>query len=327
MIIPKDVYLAYGFSDTADTKQIHHGEIHTTFIITDSTGNYILQQLNPTLANHLLSSTNDISIGLERCGWEIPRYICASNATPCYTSPSGDCWRLQSYIKSDAHAPLHSTATWLSIGAALASIHIDLRTLTHTKGTPIEHFHDTHYYMQRLRNYCPTLPAKSQVIAKYVIGSYDTCETMPSAEQQITHGDPKMSNILFRDGLPYTFIDWDTAMYANPWCDIGDAIRSVADELLSINVTPEPYIQAFCKGYHETYSYGRVYDTFCSTALLAAEHISLELTARYLCDITDDAYFAYDTTRYASRKQSNAARANESLNVYKIISDMRRDYE
>ena len=137
------------------------------------------------------------------------------------------------------------------------------------------------------------------------------------------HGDPRTANMLFRDGRPFTFIDWDTLMWGSVWMDIGDLIRSlVEDAAVHYYLCSAADIAAFCTGYHRANAIAAHPRSFMDAALVAAKYITLELAARYLNDIVEDYYWVWDQGRYDSRAESNLQRAEETMHVYARINDL-----
>jgi Ser/Thr protein kinase RdoA (MazF antagonist) len=131
--------------------------------------------------------------------------------------------------------------------------------------------------------------------------------------QRVVHGDPKISNILFRGDEAIGLIDLDTCNRHTVLVDLGDAVRSWCrdgseDERQRFHLDR---FEAILRGYaaegppltvEEVHHLGG-----------AGRLITLELASRFARDVLEDEYFAFDAERYPDRRAHNRARTRSML--------------
>ena len=130
----------------------------------------------------------------------------------------------------------------------------------------------------------------------------------------IIHGDPKISNIIFKEGAGVCMIDLDTCMEHSALVDLGDALWSWCGlegdnpenrfSLHKFEAAMQGYMGVIPLSSDEQHYVYR-----------AARMIALELASRFARDIIDDSYFGWDADRYPSRKAHNRARVLAMVNL------------
>ncbi len=156
-------------------------------------------------------------------------------------------------------------------------------------------------------------------VAKEMIAlSYqDAIDVQPT---QLIHGDTRIGNTLVRQGIPFTFVDWDGLKCANPLIDVGDMLQSTVGEVImkgkSCSVIQ---LQPMLLAYYEKAELHTDRQTFIDQALAAARSIALNLGMRHLIDSVEDHYFVWDTARFKSRFEFNVVCARRQQQVYAIL--------
>ncbi len=303
-------------------EQLGGGEIHKTYKITTTTGGrYVLQQVAGVVSTSAIIDTARLMFELAQKGWTVAHTLPTRYGRLYHQASDRRLWRLMEYIASDPMSP--SYMAWGNIGEILAKLHRDLAACTTRPHKSLAHFHDTQYHMDRLSTISARLPLEVAEIAASIRLDYKKINTLLPGDKQLIHGDPRCNNILFRDGMPLTFIDWDTLMIGTIWLDIGDALRSCVEELLYAKQAVEAPVNSFCRDYwRQSTTYG--YEQFRAYALRSARIISLELAARYCCDVVEDRYFSFNTERFKTRRQSNIARLLETLKVFDVLTRLEK---
>jgi Ser/Thr protein kinase RdoA (MazF antagonist) len=254
---------------------------------------------------------------LEQKSWIMPRVIRTLQGDYSLQI-DGHVWCLSEFIASDSHAFVLTPTTVETSGTLLSRLHTDLTSVNVHLRFSLPHFHDTSYHLSRLEKIVSNLTGEAFEQASFVLHSCAQLDPLPTSADQLLHGDPRMNNILFRDNYPFTFIDWDTLLYGSSWIDVGDFVRSLAEECVKDqSLSFKPLLDGFSRGY------ARNGDTkmFLAKALNASRHITLELASRYLVDVVEDSYWAWDETRFSSRAESNLSRAHETIMVYNLLND------
>ena len=166
---------------------------------------------------------------LGQYGWEVPQPQYASNGKAYTTDLQGSVWRRSSFIESDGKIPETCTTGLVTATASLlGKWHRDMASSNYEPVFALPHFHDTEYYAEQLRAIRPKLPAETAVLADEFLQRYADLPALPNVPAQLIHGDPKLDNMLYRAGKPFTLIDFDTVMRGSTWLDVGDLLRSLA---------------------------------------------------------------------------------------------------
>ena len=222
-----------------------HGLINATFAVTTSTGPYVLQRVNQLvfpapeqiMANLAVLAAHTAG----RDGLRVPALAPARDGKPFLRTPGGDLWRLMELIPDAVSLERLATAEQArQVGLALGRFHRLTRDLDPNRlGLTLPGFHRTPDYLSRhleLRSalgHSAVDHAVSACIA--FIDDRDGLERVLEdalaagfIHQRVTHGDPKIDNILFHatDGHALALIDLDTVQPGLIQHDLGDCLRS-----------------------------------------------------------------------------------------------------
>jgi Ser/Thr protein kinase RdoA (MazF antagonist) len=234
-----------------------------------------------------------------------------------------------SFIDSDPHRPARlNPDDYAKVGGLLGRLHISLAKFDYRPEYGIPHFHDTPFYAARMQEVAAELPDDAtKRLATDMLNALAELPDMPMDTPQLIHGDPQTSNILFKDGQPFTFIDFDTVMSASIWIDLGDMLRSLAEDAVEGGGEfPSSMLRAVCDGYRKAAAPDVTADEFYTWSLAALQKIALELGMRFLTDVVDDEYFEYDKSRFASRLESNLHRSGVQWQLYDLCSQERQHH-
>jgi len=142
----------------------------------------------------------------------------------------------------------------------------------------------------------------------------------------VIHGDPKISNFLFKDGKASATVDLDTCGRASVLYDLGDAFRSWCGGLED-DPNNSFNIEHFTQGLRGYMSQNKLPQKEVSLLLQSVELITLELAMRFCTDYFEDSYFSYDKERYPNRKAHNLARTRGQIALHKSIVVQREEIE
>ena len=161
-------------------------------------------------------------------GWEMPQLQQTTDGHPYMFDIDDAMWRATRFIPSEGVPQSITPETAQRMGALLGSLQSDLVAVRYIPVSRLPHFHDLGHQLRTLGEHYDNLPLGAQIEAKLVFADARSHSKSPfKAVPQLIHGDPRMENMLFRDGEPFTFVDWDTAMVDSPFLDIGDMLRSL----------------------------------------------------------------------------------------------------
>jgi Ser/Thr protein kinase RdoA (MazF antagonist) len=133
------------------------------------------------------------------------------------------------------------------------------------------------------------------------------------------HGDPKISNLLFdAKGRACGVVDLDTCNRRPLLVETGDMFRSWCG-LEEDNPENEFRLDVFGAGWKGYSSTASISSRERKLVPLSVATITLELASRFLADYFNDNYFGWDSSRYASRREHNLARARGQLGLYRDV--------
>lgn len=309
---------------TVKVMRITGGISNSTFYVTaDDGARYVLQSLHAIFTDELIESSRKITMFLTRAGWNVPVYILTRDGA-VVAKVDSERYRVYRYIDgmSIEGAKIVNVEMARESGALLRKLHDDFRACAVPLPHSLKHFHDISYFMAALESELPHMPEKCRALAERVLATYRTLKHISLNYTQIIHGDVRIENFLFTLKLaPITIIDFDTVMYGSPLLDVGDLLRSlsVTDEQTKPFVRGH-IIQAAISGYWGDESIRGT--EMCARAIEAAQQLCLELSSRFLIDVVRDEYFAWNSTRFASRQEANAARAQGQWDAYEALARM-----
>ena len=228
---------AAGFTrgKTLSVRLLSGGNINESFLIETGEERYVLQRLQKDMDLEKLEHNYRLySAVLKRRGWAYPVWLKNCDGSYFYTDCDGGTWRAYAYINADIMTPPLSTETLYACGRGLAEMHAILRELPEQPKAVYPHLHDLKRYYD---NYLRLLsggelcrenrdPDLEKIIGEKI---NEMLSVQPSASS-IIHGDPKLQNILFRDGAVIGFLDMDTVMVGSLAEDVADCVRSCCVE-------------------------------------------------------------------------------------------------
>ncbi|MBI2588780.1 phosphotransferase [Candidatus Saccharibacteria bacterium] len=305
------------------TKSVHRfgsGIVNKTYLVTTSNGQKnILQCLSPIFNEVMVKDFDEVTKQLQKAGWEVPSIVPTLDGKLYLKDAEGKLWRRLTFIASEpVKVPVLDDTTLSEIGSLLARFHKTLATISYKPSFQIPHFHETEYFGDRLAKLQASMPSlETKELAVDILEAYKGLPSLPGASTQLIHGDPQRSNILFRNGKPFTYIDFDTVMPANIWPDIGDLLRSLAEDSKKASAPfPLEKLEKVIDGYTQVSQPITDQIKLRDSCVAAMKIITLELAMRFLIDIVEDNYFAWDNSQYPSRQAHNLERAKLQWSIY-----------
>jgi len=320
-LTPPEIEKAYYADGIVSESILTGGIVNTTLLIKDKNQQKsILQRLSPIYDESMAVDFDVVSDHLQLDGWEVANAIKSRDGNSFEKDSEGRLWRSFTYIESDGVVPEPSLEANIALSGLLGSLHNSLSTLDYSPQFALPHFHETTYYSDKLEGLLLGLDARNVRELGVKCISLVRENSIPNEPRQLIHGDPKLTNALYRDGSPFTFIDFDTLMKGNPLIDVGDMLRSITGKELAKNsdfntAQIEPIIEA----YYETAKPSEKAAQFIKQALNAGQVIALELGIRYLIDSVENEYFEWDYEQFESRSAHNIARAKIQWQTFEAL--------
>ncbi len=312
------ILAAFPIGEKAQITPIDSGLMHATYEIRTSTGHYALQRLHPKLSTQeIMSDYVAVTDFLASRGVEAPRLIRTKTKEPMFLDDTRNWWRLSSWVEGETLSRV-STPMQAEEGARiLARFHLVMEEIDHDFAS--QHpLHDTASHLKKLET-AVALHQGSQDLSSIEDSVSLILDRLPSLvlsselPTRVVHGDPKISNVRFRNGRAVALIDLDTCNAHSLLVDLGDATRSwcrdgYEDENQRFHLDR---FEAIVRGYSAD---GPSLASEEREALICAGPlITLELASRFARDVLEDEYFAYDPQRYPSRVAHNRARMQSML--------------
>ncbi|MCX2718936.1 phosphotransferase enzyme family protein [Lentiprolixibacter aurantiacus] len=224
-------------------RPLDSGYINRSFAIEyEGKPTYVLQQLNSAVFEDVESLMENLRRALtflqdpKYCG---PELIPAKTGDDCIKTPSGEYWRLITYVP-DSFSSLFCTSEQMAseTGRILGLFHQLLG-----KADPggfkdfLPGFQSLRKRLEQFDEALSSASAERLEKAKAAIGFAQAKREPLLAKQnyslplRVCHNDTKMSNFLFskRDGKGLCLIDLDTVMPGYFYYDFGDALRTVVN--------------------------------------------------------------------------------------------------
>lgn len=318
--LPPAVRRAYDISDDVVVERLSGGLVNDTLLVRDQGERTIMRRLSPILGHTLLQDAEVVGNHLIEHGWEAPSNLPTVDGDPHTKDEAGLVWHRMPFIASDGKSPAKpSTELSAAAGTMIGGWHATVRKLDYVPRFSIPNFHNTEYYAAKLTDQLTAMPDRAAyTLAGELLNRYSMLPEQDDKTSQLIHGDPKLDNMLFRDGKPFTLIDFDTVMHGSRWLDVGDFLRSITGKLL-VSESAGNASEAFIQTYHEAGELDISVDEATHRAHRATGQIALELGMRYLSDIVDkEKYFSWDPSRHNSRRDNHLERTELQLQVAEL---------
>jgi len=313
----QQVWEQYDLGGIVEVEKLSGGLINETFyVINNDQSRYIVQHLQGIFDKDLMRDFEIIAEHLTKQGWTCPILVHSKNGSN-YVLIQSEIWRVYKYIEAkDFLLEFLNEEAYFDIGNLLGSLHKSLSTLEYLPLHKVEGFHDKDFYINKAFMIERSLyPESLRDALDNIVDNLQRYSKNLENFRQLIHGDPRIENILFSsENKPYTFIDYDTFMFASIYIDIGDCLRSLMslDDKLGFAERIRQFIVGYCKGNPEV---ALGYDE----ALSALKCVTLELALRFLIDSVDQSYFSWDSEHYVSSTKHNEARAKQFWDLFNKI--------
>ncbi|MBK1694172.1 aminoglycoside phosphotransferase [Chromatium weissei] len=231
----------------SDLAPLGNGLINQTFRLRAGEQQFVLQRINATvfpaparimanwrvLADHLAENA-DFKL-------RIPALIPTRSGADFVQDAAGNCWRMLELIENSITLPqLTTTAQARAVGTLLGRFHHVTATLPVKRlAVTLPDFHATPVYLARLlavaaqnnqahQNAAIRASLAFVEVRRELVAVLDTAQRTGQIAQRVTHGDPKLDNILFTENKQQALalIDLDTVQPGLLQHDLGDCLRS-----------------------------------------------------------------------------------------------------
>jgi Ser/Thr protein kinase RdoA (MazF antagonist) len=329
---------AYGWSGPATP--VTSGLINRTFLVHDAARPEqpvaVLQRLHPVFAAEVNLDIEAITAHLTAAGMETPALLRTADGARWHVQPGG-VWRALSYVPGTTLHRIDDPETARTAGELVGRFHRALDPLVHEYAFARAGVHDTAAHLARLQSRVEAsgsaasdasdaaeLVRAARALGRDILAAATSLPPLPALPVRHTHGDLKISNVLFFPGdarRARCLVDLDTMGRQTMAYELGDALRSWCNprgEDETEARLDQAIFAAAVAGYRS--GAGDLPTAAERAAIVPGlETVCVELAARFCADVFDDAYFGWDAQRYPSRRAHNLVRARGQLALARSV--------
>ncbi len=298
------------------------GLINKTYIVS-SIPKFVLQWVNPIFDPRIHLDLHLILKHLSQQGVTTPTLQLLPNGDT-YLPDERGCWRIWTFIEGTTLHNIPHTSIAKAAGEIVGQFHRGLSALDHKFVSNRRDIHNTPQRMNDLRSALEIadghpLEVPCRKLGEAILNTWSQWEGTMDLPRRLTHGDLKISNILFnkKHDQGVALIDLDTIGYQSLASEMGDAWRSwcnPAGEGKPDEASFDPEI--FAASLYGWANAGPAITSLEKENLVAGiERICLELSARFCADAINNTYFAEDRNKYPQKGQHNLIRAQSQFNL------------
>ncbi|NEV62570.1 phosphotransferase enzyme family protein [Thiorhodococcus minor] len=305
-------------------RPLGRGLINDTFAVLTSRQGYVLQRINthvfprPEQIMANLLALTELLDQADGSDVRIPRLILTWDGAPLTRDETGEPWRMMELITNTKTLTRLETAEEAeAVGHVLGTFHRTAARLPLEQfGLSLPGLHETGSYLERLRRAlaaheaarCAAVETLVKLIGQreHLVEALESARRDGRATTRITHGDPKLDNILFaQDGAKaVAIIDLDTVQPGLVQHDLGDCLRSCCNRSGEAGTAcfDLETCEAILAGYAEQMG-GVLSPAEVETLYAAIALIPLELGIRFLTDYLEgNRYFRVEFPEQNLRK-------------------------
>ena len=311
---------------------INTGLINHTFRVTTADGRAsILQCVNPIHSPKVHFDIAAITTHLRRHGVIAPTLLPTTEGA-VWLELDTRIWRMLSLVDGDTRTELRRAAEARSAGGTLARFHVALLDFPGPLHNSRLGVHDFDRHIAFLRQTLATQrehPRYRHVIrlAESILDYSRALPALPKLPDRLVHGDPKISNFMFRRGSDdaICLVDLDTLARMPLPFELGDALRSWCNPCgeddprgaFSLDL-----LRAAIEGY-AAIARGNIDRVEWRAFVAGTLRIQVELAARFCADALNESYFGWNPARYTSRGEHNEIRAAGQLAAARALTAQR----
>jgi Ser/Thr protein kinase RdoA (MazF antagonist) len=334
-----DLLMAFGLPPAgASATRPASGLIQTTYLLRLGDGRRLVAQRHHAVfdpdgrGEALLADIDMITAHLAHRGLPTPQLLRRPAGPLGWRDAEGKLWRLSTFLDGVTIDRVDSPARAAAAAALVARFHRALADCEHEFAFTRPGAHDTAAHLARLAAAAdaPPGPAVDDEVRRLAGAVLDEAERrprLPDSTARITHGDLKISNVLFApDGTAHALVDLDTLGRLTIAYEMGDALRSWCNPVGEDSERTRFDLDVFSAaitGYAAAPLDAAEQDSMTSGLVTVA----LELASRFCLDAFEDRYFGWDATRFPSRREHNRVRAAGQLALARAVLAVRAEAE
>ncbi len=319
---PDDSILQAWGAAGARAESVADGLINQTWIVhPDGALALVVQRLHPIFGAAVNADIDAVTRHLAARGVRTPRVVATASGA-LWVEADGGIYRALSF---EPGATIHRIGVPVqaeSAGQTVGRFHAALADFAHDYQFTRSGVHDTPGWLARLEA-CAAVggdqPA-AVALAGDILAAAAALPPLADSRRRHCHGDLKISNVRFADDrtwAPGCLVDLDTVGLQTIAYELGDAMRSWCNPRGEDVEAPELDLGIFERalaGYAATAA-GLLEPAEVASIAPGTATVALELAARFCVNVFEDSYFAWDASRFASRREHNLLRARGQLSL------------
>lgn len=329
MTVPDAVVAAWGWGD-AVIAPITGGLINATYRIErDGAPIAVVQKLHPIFAGEVNLDLERVTAHLAEHGLATPRLV-RTKGGDAWITVDGQVWRALTWQGGVTYHRVPSVEVARAGGALVGRFHRAVDDLRHDYAFARAGVHDTAAHLARLRERLDGGgEAEAVALGHAVLDAARELPILAPTEPRHTHGDLKISNLLFATDpvRGVALVDLDTLGRQTLAYELGDALRSWCnprgEDAGAIGFDLDIFAAAI-EGWSDVMG-DRVTAAERGSIVTGLETCCVELAARFTVDVFDDRYFGWDPARFPSRRAHNLVRARGQLALAAAVRAARDD--
>lgn len=312
------------------------GLINRTFRVEGRRGPVIVQRLHPVFAGHVNEDIDIVTAHLAAKGLVTPRPLRTDKGALWVDDEDGGVWRALTFVEGNAFHRIDSPKIAYQAGKLVATFHHAVSDLDHDYRHVRAGVHDARKHLGVLRGALEE-HAEHRLfdqVAPLAERIWNVAETLPDWSElsaRHAHGDLKISNLLFRDGVGYCLVDLDTLGRMIWPFEMGDALRSWTNPDGEDQQRSAVHVDTFAaalSGYGDVArGADLVSDDEIEMLVAGLGTICVILSSRFLADALYERYFGYDARRFPARGEHNLLRGQGQLSLFESVERQRSHLE
>jgi Ser/Thr protein kinase RdoA (MazF antagonist) len=312
------------------------GLINRTFRVDGRQGPMIVQRLHPVFGGTVNEDIDAVTAHLASKGFTTTRPVRTDTGALWVDDGEGAVWRALTFVEGRAFERIESPQMAHEAGKLVAKFHLAIADLEHEYRHVRAGVHDARKHFGVLRGALEehTEHRLFDQVAPLAERIWNIAEKLPdlsSLARRHAHGDLKISNLMFRDGVGHCLVDLDTLGRMIWPFEMGDALRSWTNPHGEDQRRPAVDVDTFVAaltGYGDIARNTDLVSDEETEALVAGlGSICVILSSRFLADALHERYFGYDSRRFPARGEHNLLRGQGQLSLFESVEAHRAQLE
>jgi Ser/Thr protein kinase RdoA (MazF antagonist) len=301
----------------------------TWFVDAPGQERLVIQRLHPIFAEPVLEDLEAVTEHLAARGLPTPRLVRTLGGERGTLDVAGKLWRALTWLDGHTVDRVRDAAMAREAGALVARFHRAVADCRHEFRFVRAGVHDTAAHLARLEGVAGAGGDEARALAGRILDAGRRLELDAFADlpRRVTHGDLKVSNVLFRGDAAHALLDLDTLGRLPLPIELGDALRSWCNPLGEDVAATRFDLEIFTAAIAGYAAAGRPAREEAERLVAGLETVCVELAARFCVDAVEDRYFGWDAARFPSRRAHNLVRAAGQLALAEEVARARADAE